>query len=327
MRVTQKTLLLSLILGFILGISQGMQTHALFDSEFFRSVPIGEQKVMLFDMLRQRSFRDVADFLKKTYPKEEPNTHSIGHILGEVSYEQYKEKSFALCDTMFNYGCYHGIVSMAIRMHGPDVSLPMRLWQACKDEMDNPDACIHPLGHASTIITHYDINKAFELCNSLYSNSGSASSCWQGAMMEYMDRSAPGAPTDEYGNPHDIYFPCNTFSLQYEASCVRMHIHYLANRLGYDFRALEIYCRSFRNQETIRQCMEERGVMASQAHFEDIEKVIDICSTTVYKHMCIRGAVMPFAIAQNKQANRLCNELENIIEKEECLVRVNEVSK
>jgi hypothetical protein len=218
---------------------------------------------------------------------------------------------------------------MAIRTHGPDPLLPGRLWTACQEEMSNPDACIHPIGHANAIIAFYDPLKAFDSCDSLFPDIFQASSCWQGVMMEYIDRSAPGAPSEEYGNPADVYAPCNSSPRMYESSCVRLHIHYLMAKLGYDFPKISLYCRSFVSQETVDACMEERGVMAAQSYFYDTDHIKEICRFDMnYQARCSIGAVVFLMSAHGRaESEQLCAHIQKENGKKECYERIEYMSR
>ncbi len=297
--------------------------------EAFRNLHGSEVRSVLKKMVDMQKFDDVKKFLHMVYPVEDPSTHGVGHILGEVAYAKYGAKAFGLCDAMFNYGCYHGVVDMAIRTHGIHESLARDLRDACAREMKDPSPCIHPLGHASTILTQYNALAAFHLCDSLYPDPRVAFSCWNGAMMEYINRSAPNAPLEVYGNPNDPYFPCNTFPSAYEASCVSMHVSYLLSLWGHDFPKLLRYCLTYHQSETKAQCVDAVGTLIGQAYFTTPEAIAAVCSPAgASKGNCITGASVPFTNARQKDtAQHVCDSLDDVVDKTACYSRVESMYK
>lgn len=320
-----------IFLIFLLGVLYGGIQWILFFQPFlaphaFDGLEISEQRRALTKMVQYMKFSDVLKTFWRIYPEQEPYTHGLGHLLGEVAYKKYKESAFVFCDTIFNYGCYHGVVDMAIKTHGPKRDLARNIWETCEKEMPDPSPCIHPIGHITTITTQYDALEAFKMCDQIYPESKVAESCWQGAMMEYITRSSPGAPQQSYGNPKDPYYPCNTFPQKYEASCVRMHVNYLEGGFHYSYGSLVAYCLSFVDTDTIDACINEVGDMAGQAYFFDPEKAIAVCRPAgTYEFSCVMGVLSPFVRGgQRVQAESACLSLDGS-EQRTCYDKIEDI--
>ncbi len=230
----------ALVVIFLLGLCIGMTRFILAYQAYtnvlaFPTLSVLEMREHTRWLVEHRPFHEVKNYFLSVYPAEEPASHGVGHLLGEEAYRMYGTKAFGMCDPIFNYGCYHGVVDMAIRLLGPNEQLINDLKLACDKNLEQASACIHPLGHASTVVSGYDIEKAFWYCDQLYPEPKVAFSCWNGAMMEYINRSAPNAPQSQYGRINDPYYPCNTLPTKYEASCVSMHVSFLKAIWNEDF--------------------------------------------------------------------------------------------
>jgi hypothetical protein len=289
----------------------------------FRSLDIGKMRKTLVRIIQVQPFSSVNRTLHRIYPVEGPDTHSVGHILGEEAYKKYAEQAFGLCDTIFNYGCYHGVVDMAIRVHGPDESLIKKLYESCERTMVDSGPCIHPLGHAATIIAQYNILRAFDICDEVYPDSKVAFSCWQGAMMEYINRASLAAPNEPYGDPNDLYYPCSTFHQKYMAACVSSHVSYVSLALAKDYKKILDYCHSYQDFEVQSRCIDAVGTLMGQEYFSKPELIIDICSYAgMYQETCTLGAVVPFAVAKKRESViLLCDTLKEGEVKNACYHR------
>lgn len=294
------------------------------DPQNFTQLTAGDMRIVLRRMIAHEPFDRVLGYLRFVYPAEGPQTHGIGHILGEEAYRVYKERAFGLCDPIFNFGCYHGVVDMAIRTKGLMVSLPRELFDACRATLKDPSPCIHPLGHAAAIVSRYDAIAAFRICDGLYPDPKVALSCWNGVMMEDINRSSPSAPKDPYGDPNNPYFPCDTFPSKYEASCVGMHVSYLQSIWGFDFRRLTGYCQHYSADETVHQCLDALGALAAQTYFSSTSDIIGACAWSGDKTpLCIDGAVVPLVSAHhNDAATALCQSLQDPAEVRICTERI-----
>lgn len=315
---------------FILGICIGMVRWFVIyigysDTEAFRNASYAQKRIVLAWLIRERPLADVRAYLRVIYPQEAPDAHSVGHLLGEESYRMYGDKAFSLCDTIFNYGCYHGVVDIAVRMKGSDTHIVEDLKRACDQTMSDAAPCIHPLGHVSVIVMNYNLIRALELCDRLYPEPKVAFSCWNGVMMEYINRSASNAPRVAYGDPNDIYAPCNTIPIKYEASCVSGHVTYLASVWGDDFKRLFTYCQFYRDGDTKDACIDVLGSHFGQQFFSNAQQILPACAYAgVDSLICIQGAMQVFSTAhQYAQAKMLCDSLDKASDKTICYERMN----
>ena len=324
--ITHKYILLIII---FLGISFGLlryifvyQRHT--NIAKFRELSVSQMRASVGWLVRERPIYEVKAFLLMVYPTEEPASHGVGHLLGEEIYRAYSTKAFGMCDPMFNYGCYHGVVDMAIRLRGPNESLMDELKRACDMNPSYASACIHPLGHASSIIANYDVVKAFGYCDRLYPEPKVAFSCWNGAMMEYINRSAPNAPQASYGSATDPYFPCNTFPLKYQASCVSMHISYLKAIWSEDFDRVLYYCQTYPSADTRTHCVDAAGSIIGQKYFDDPQGAVGACQMAGNDFSwCLNGVNVPYLAAHKiKDAHSICAALVHEDDRRACEAKI-----
>ena len=314
-------LLVILIFGICFGLYRWISIYESYtDKTRFRALSGTEMRLTVAWLVEHRSFVEIKKFLLSVYPQEEPNSHAAGHLLGEEAYRVYKEKAFSMCDPMFNYGCYHGVVDKAIRINGPKAHIVFDLKRACDTHLVDAGPCIHPLGHASTTVSNYNVISAFELCDRLYPDPNVAFSCWNGAMMEYINRSAPNAPQFLYGKALDPYYPCNTFPAKYESSCVSMHMSYLMQLWGRDYDKIFAHCHSYTSEQTRNHCIDAVGSLIGLQYFNDTQSIVTTCSkASPDSAVCIRGAVVPLGAAkQFLITDKLCGMVETDALKQMC---------
>jgi hypothetical protein len=295
----------------------------------FPALPVSQMREDIRWLVTERPIDEVKRYLLAVYPSEEPASHGVGHLLGEEIYRVYLTKAFGMCDPMFNYGCYHGVVDMAIRLHGPNEKLLEELKRACDKSPSYASACIHPLGHASAIIANYDAVKAFGYCDRLYPEPMVAFSCWNGAMMEYINRSAPNAPQAQYGRVNEPYYPCNTFPKKYEASCVSMHVSYLKAIWSEDFGRVIRYCQTYARVDSRTHCVDAIGSIIGQKYFEDPKAAIAQCRFAGEDiSWCLNGVNVPYLAAHKVQDARIvCDVLLQRSDNDACHAKIDRTSK
>ena len=329
--MTIKTrILLIFLCGGLFGGLRFISTYQTYtDMSIFPTLTAVAMRKAIRWLVNTRPFGETKTFLLAVYPSEEPISHGVGHLLGEEVYRHYKNRAFSLCDPLFNYGCYHGVVDMAIRMAGPDERLVFELKKSCDEYLTDAGPCIHPLGHASAIVSSYDVVKAFALCDQMYTDSKVAFSCWNGAMMEYINRSAPNAPQVDYGHADDPYFPCNTFPKKYESSCVSMHTSYLKTIWNEDFGRVIRYCQTYASLDTRTHCVDAIGSIIGQKFFNDPTQAITSCKSAGRDiAWCLNGVNVPYLAAHKLQDARIvCAALSERLDREACETQILRTSK
>lgn len=325
------SILCVLSVGFSIGWLKIAYINLTYGNPVFLSALRGAAlKSAIHTMIAAQPLSRVIQELKYAFPHEELWMHvGISHAVGEYAYQRYGIDAFSQCDRFFSGGCYHGVIDEIARTRGPDGVHFDELKVVCENGMKDPGFCTHPLGHAATIVSNYDVLKAFDICEILYKDVDYAKYCWNGAMMEYVNSFLPNIGSDTYGNPHDPYFPCNTFPSKYEASCVNMHVSYLNVLWDHDFPRLLAYCLTYHSGETVTQCTDAVGVIMGEMYLTTPSRVLQTCSVFLdNQSACMAGAVVSFVTAGKQDvAVDLCASLSDENGKTLCVERIQITAK
>ncbi|MEN9560986.1 MAG: hypothetical protein RIQ56_259 [Candidatus Parcubacteria bacterium] len=126
--------------------------------------------------------------------------HLLGHVVGDVLYEQKGIPGMAACTQGFRNACSHSIVINALFEHGEDI-LP-QVWAACQKAPGGKGAytmCFHGFGHGVFTYFGRDLEKTVTYCRKAGTaayNFREYQECVGGAIMELVDP-GPGIGGDE----------------------------------------------------------------------------------------------------------------------------------
>ncbi|NBV77818.1 hypothetical protein EBR66_06660 [bacterium] len=116
--------------------------------------------------------------------------HLLGHVVGNVLYQQKGPAGMTFCTQDFRNACSHSIVVSAFQEKG-DAALP-EIREACKKAPGGSGAylmCYHGLGHGILAYADYDLPKTIALCKKTGTaafHDGEYHQCVGGAIMELM---------------------------------------------------------------------------------------------------------------------------------------------
>lgn len=94
------------------------------------------------------------------------DTHLLGHVIGDMLYEQEGLAGMSLCTHDFRNACSHSIVIGALLEHGVSVFDDINdiCRQAPGDSGLSYNMCFHGFGHGVLAYTDYDLEAAVALC-------------------------------------------------------------------------------------------------------------------------------------------------------------------
>lgn len=128
--------------------------------------------------------------------------HQMAHLFGNLLYQKLGTTGISVCDTVFNYGCYHGFFGAAVGSEG--LGVITRLSKNCDE------GCQHGIGHGIVVYLGYDIknlNDALDVCKK--SNLlGGKLGCKGGAFMEFNMKTMLGIDKINKFEPKTPYSPC-----------------------------------------------------------------------------------------------------------------------
>lgn len=154
--------------------------------------------------------------------KEEPPTmqHEGAHAFGGALYEVEGTKGLSICDSNFNFGCYHEFLGRAIATLG--LASVGSLNQGCVDALQAQSlSCQHGIGHGILAYLGYDqraLLQGLEQCRDLPHNDP-IGGCYGGLFMEYNLQtmlSTEGRIRPLGANPLE---PCDSLDKDYRQAC------------------------------------------------------------------------------------------------------------
>lgn len=142
--------------------------------------------------------------------------HLLGHVVGDMLYQQKGIDAIKLCTPDFRNACSHTVVIGILLEHG-EGSLP-QVAETCKQAPGGKGAytmCFHGLGHGVLAYTGYDLERAVEMCRAVGTEEYQDREyveCVGGTIMEMIggvhDRTAWEAQVGTYFSDSEPLYPC-----------------------------------------------------------------------------------------------------------------------
>jgi len=282
------------------------------DVQKFRILSLNEQLRYLDGAAKKMSILELRDFIKSAYPQEPNDKHELAHKLGMLAVEKEGLAGFGSCDSLLQFGCFHGAALAAVRLKGNNPKLVRELWEGCRDKARLPGICLHGLGHAIMMIKQYDLLAAYDECEQILDGQNNEFWCQDGVSMENINRSMASADLGAYGKKDDPYYPCNTIPRKFETVCVRNHIGYIYRFWGADFERAVGFCATFGTGKTAEECTSILGSIIVTDYLNDQEGLLAKCGIAgFYQQFCVEGAAINHAMSRRfDQAEELCNTLD-----------------
>jgi len=218
--------------------------------------------------------------------------HEKAHVFGGALYLVEGVDGLVVCDSRFDYGCFHEFLGRAITELGVN-SIP-QLNQVCIQILGNKAGfCQHGVGHGIQSYFGYgpkDFDRAIELCGSLPGNDPTGG-CAGGIYMEYNLRSML-AQERVIRESDDIFSPCSRLSDEHLGACYFWITQWwyesiLAESSGFIdiYKALGQRCMSV-NEHFRLECYQGIGNLL---HEGEQENVLDICESVSANSVYIKA--------------------------------------
>ncbi len=175
-----------------------------------------EQLKSYFNVLAKEKGAKAAFALLKT-AEVPPDTdmHLLGHVVGDVLYEQEGVAGIKYCTQDFRNACSHSVVVGLFTDQG-EAALP-QVSQACKMAPGGSGAytmCFHGLGHGILAYSDYNLRQAIGICQKIAGREEVAQ-CISGTIMEIIsggdhDKALWSKKRQEYLFPDQPFYPCNS---------------------------------------------------------------------------------------------------------------------
>lgn len=146
--------------------------------------------------------------------------HTAVHLFGSALYDEVGLAGLVVCDQRFFGGCFHQFLGRALAEHG--YSIMPQLVNACTSEaVPRSLFCTHGVGHGLVAATGYertDLAKALIGCDSFPVKF--RISCYQGAFMEYEERTVLGPNAGIIPFKGNWYEPCDSVEGMQRSVCL-----------------------------------------------------------------------------------------------------------
>lgn len=323
-------ILISIILlsGIFLGALKILnERDFLIAVEEFKKLTTAEQDETIKKLSAEGiDFRKIYTLVAESYSSGHPEKHVLAHTLGEAAVRKHGLSGFAMCDSLLSYGCYHGAALAAARVYGYDPNLGKKLWESCKAGANFPGDCLHGLGHAVMVIERYDLIRAYEECEAIFSEEDEreikAFWCKDGVSMENVERSLAEEGLPPYGDENNLYYPCDSLPARHQPICYRDHVSYLKNQLSFSKKQVSNFCLTLPN-ESARGCFDMTGSLVDRS--SPAKDVADFCPEGAYMKDCLMGAVSALSMERlYAEAESVC-EIFPEEERQECEGRIRSV--
>lgn len=215
-------------------------------------------------------------FLKSAYKNNETSAHDYAHVIGIVAFSQKGVLGLSVCDTSYNYGCYHGFIETFIAKNG--ISKINLIEDACID-LGNVHApsCLHGIGHGVMALESYNLNPALSDCLKL--KNASQIYCWDGVFMERISASMQNKNEAKIINENNLNEPCDSLDQIYQKQCYRNQVSAWLNYFHQDSQKVGRQCGML-GSEYWQICSESLGnlITISSGQF-DISYFTNSCQT------------------------------------------------
>ena len=200
------------------------------------------------------------EILKSYYVNNEPDAHDFAHIIGQVAFEKQDIGGFKVCDSLYNYGCYHGFMQVYLTKYG--ISAVKNMENSCT-ALGNIHApsCLHGIGHGLMMEANYDLSRSLTNCEILLQNSKTY--CVDGVFMERIVGSMLTENQKIKTTEENILEPCRSIDKKYQRECWRNQVSVWFAYFGNDSTKVGAYCASL-NNEYWEICFETIGLINVQ---------------------------------------------------------------
>lgn len=299
-------ILTALLLLFIISVTKITPSE---NSEIDLNKIFSDKTYGEFKNIAQNSGADYAyRLVKEKFPNNETAAHDFAHVVGLVAYGKMDSAGLSICDTSFNYGCFHGFIEGFLIKKG---TLAIEETESHCQSLGyiHMPSCIHGIGHGLMAYESYDLKKALSDCDNL--EQSIRLYCWDGVFMERINASMQDpAKRAQIIDENNINQPCQSINLIYKAQCWRNQVSAWFNFFGSDPQKVIKVCQGIEKQYQ-EICFESVGLTNVMLAGDNPLKLKEFCSTNVGQVIdgCIFGELKEilFEGKSPELARSLCN--------------------
>ncbi len=262
------------------------------------------------------------------------NPHDMAHLVGQFIYKAYGFKGLSICEPIFAFGCYHGLMEVAFdKDRGNETSYGKDLLSAqegCKTvgDLESPTywSCIHGMGHGVATFRDHNIDKSLKDCDLL--NERVRTYCHDGVFMEF----SISAPQNFYKKSDPIY-PCDAIEESYKIACARAQVQVMRLRFQMNTSSIALTCIKTENKNIIFHCIDALGYFIAQTAGGSASTIINGCQVIQDKKaagQCLAAAAGELVFQDyagwRDSVTMICQSLTGA-DRDYCTSRVEQVKK
>ena len=276
------------------------------------------------DYAKQNGPQKAYQLLKENFPENNPTAHDFAHVIGISAYEQLGPAGLKICDTAYNYGCYHGFIEAFLVEKGTSAIADIEKSCLALGNVHSP-SCLHGIGHGVLAGRSYKLTEALKDCDIM--NQSTRIYCWDGVFMERVTGSMQD-PKDRFSlSESNLLEPCDKIANIYKDQCWRNQVTSWLTFFKRDTKEVGLMCKKI-EKEHQATCFESIGLANVMTAQEDQIKLLDLCKILpdgIFSDDCLMGELKEILFEGKSQniAQNLCNYVAPQT-KEKCLALFNQ---
>lgn len=252
-------------------------------------------------LTREIGLQKAYELIKKKFPNNDAAAHDFAHIIGIVAHDLAGMENLKVCDTAYNYGCYHGFIEAFISKN--TVAKVAQIEDGCiaLGTVHAP-SCLHGIGHGVMVDSSYNLDAALENCSVLKQTSQIY--CWDGVFMERIVGSMKTQEDKIIMTAKTLQVPCNSVKVTYRQQCWRNQVSSWFSFFGAKTKEVGGQC-SLIEKEYQPICFETLGLLTTITFGENSPLLVSSCQVLPQDQIsddCLIGA-MKELLFEGKQPN------------------------
>lgn len=250
------------------------------------------------------------ELVKIKFPANDTDAHDFAHIIGIVAHDQKGITNLKICDTAYNYGCYHGFIEAFIAKN--TVAKVPGIEDGCiaLGPVHAP-SCLHGIGHGVMVDASYKLDTALENCSILKPTSQIY--CWDGVFMERIVGSMLTVKDRPVITKNTLRQPCDSVKIVYREQCWRNQVSAWFQFFGASTKEVGGQCSLIEPQYQ-KTCFESLGLLTTITVGENRPALISACQVLAQNLIsddCLIGAIkeLLFEGKNPSVAQTLCNSV------------------
>lgn len=229
-----------------------------------------------FTKLTQELSPQIAyELIKQKFPNNDTGTHNFAHIIGIVAHDQKGMAGLKICDTAYNYGCYHGFIEAFIAKN--TVAKVSQIEDGCISLGPvHAPSCLHGIGHGVMVDASYNLGTALENCAVL--KQSSQIYCWDGVFMERIVGSMLTDQNKSTMTKETLRKPCDSVSITYQEQCWRNQVSAWLPFFQGNTKEVQEQCSLIESRYQ-KICFESLGLLVTITVGENTNQIINSCTS------------------------------------------------